>query len=95
MDKLRFKREKKAQVGTLAPFVITLVVVGFIVAIGLTMFNKLGDTMIANSSAANATAVLEEETAGISDWYGIIVLAIIALVVLTIVLVIKQRASNS
>ena len=95
MDKLRFKREKKAQVGTLAPFVITLVVVGFIVAIGLTMFNKLGDTMTANSSAANATAVLEEETAGISDWYGIIVLAIIALVVLTIVLVIKQRAANS
>ena len=85
---------KQAQVGSLVPFVITLVVVGFIVAIGLTMFDELGDAMTVNSYAANATATLTEETAGIADWYGIIVLAIIALVVLTIVMVIRNRAGR-
>lgn len=89
-----FKHEKKAQVGGLASFVLTLVVVGFIVAIGLTMMDELQGSMTNNSFAQNATLTLAEETAGIADWYGIIVLAIIALVVLSIVLVIKARASG-
>ena len=71
-----------------------MIVVGFIVAIGLTMFSELSDTMAVNSWAQNATNTLTEETAGIADWYGIIVLAIIALVVLTIVMVIRQRAEK-
>ena len=89
------RKNKQGAVGALVPFVITLVVVGFIVAIGLTMFSELSDTMTDDSFAQNATDTLTEETAGIADWYGIIVLSIIALVVLTIVMVIRSRAEKA
>ena len=98
------RKNKTGAVGALVPFVITLVVVGFIIAIGLSMFSELGQQESggwngthctgAGSWACNATSTIEEETAGISDWYGIIVLAIIALIVLTIVMVIRSRAEK-
>lgn len=97
-------RKNKRAIGALVPFVITLVVIGFIVAIGLSLLEQVGDMEAGgwngthcaggNSFACNASHTLEEETSGIADWYGIIVLAIIALVVLTIVMVIRARAEQ-
>ena len=84
------RKLKKAQMGGLQGFVVTIGIVIFVIAIILTLVSKLGDKMTADSFAANATSEMEEELAGISGWIGIIILAFIALIVLGIVALYKR-----
>jgi len=87
--------KKKGQLGTLQNVVLSVVVIGFLIAFGILMLGKLGTTAtnMGDTDAANATGEIKQEVQGITDYIGLIILAFIMIIVLgAIYLVARNRA---
>ena len=85
---------RKGQVNTLAPAILSLVFAGIVLVFGLVMSQELRDTQTSGSEAyvaANATVV---GLGSFADFWEIIVLAIVITVVIGLLLVIFGGAGG-
>ena len=83
-------KKKKAQLGMLEGLIMSLVVFGFMLIVGLSLMGKARDTTTANSAERNASTEVINSIADIPDWLPVIVLAVIAVIVLGVVYMIKR-----
>ena len=88
---------KKAQVGGLQGFILSIVTVAIVLAVGLIILQELGDTLtktgetncttttdIAGCGAAyNATTSIITKLATVPTWIGIIIIVALAFIVLS------------
>jgi len=89
-----FKKNKTGQLGSLQNMVISLVVIGFVLVIGLTLMTKVQDEQTINSTAYNASSATIDAMAEIPDWFGIIVIAVIAVVILGIIALVRRAGTQ-
>ena len=89
-----FKKYKNGQLGSLQNMVISLVVIGFVLVIGLTLLSKVQEEQTADSAAYNASTATIDAMAEIPDWFGIIVLAVIAVVILGIIALVRRAGTQ-
>ena len=73
---------KKGQVGNLQGFILAIVSVAIVLAVGLIVLDELSGTATTGSAAANATDDIIDELAGVPTWIGIIIVVALAMVVL-------------
>ena len=76
---------RKGQLGQMQTLVVSLVIIGFALVIGLTMMGKTRDTTTANSAEYNAAKATIGAIDDIPDWLPVVVIAVIGLVLLGIV----------
>lgn len=75
---MRTKKKKgMGPISTIAPVVLAVVIAVFITAMGAQMLGQLNDTQTANSYEANITLAGLEGLSQFSDWWTIIILAVI------------------
>ena len=91
MWKLFGKTKKKGQLAMLEGLIMSLVVVGFLLIIGLSLMGKARDTTTANSAERNASNSVIDAMADIPDWLVVIVLAVIAVIVLGVIYMIRRN----
>ena len=90
IEKFKTQIGKKG-IGGLDKIVMSLVVVGFLLVIGLALMGKVRDTQTAGTAEYNASTAVIDAIDDIPTWLPIIVLAFIAVIVLGIVYMIKGR----
>lgn len=74
-------------VSALYTFVLTLVLVGMIVGVGLLVLDKFSGAVTAGSAAANATQETITAIAEIpSTWLGLVVTIVVLAIILTLVI---------
>lgn len=81
---------KKGQLASLQNLVISLVVIGFVLVVGLVMMGKTRDTTTSGTPeylAANATIGAIDD---IPDWLPVIVIAVVGVVILGIVFLFRR-----
>ncbi len=88
MLKSLFKKNKKGQVQTLAPAILSLVFAGIVLVFGLVMSQELRDTQDAGSEAYNAANLTVVGLGTFADFWEIIVLAIVITVVIGLLLIV-------
>lgn len=71
--------------------VISLVVTGFILVVGLALMGKARDTQTSGSAEYNASKVVVDAIDDIPAWLPIIVLAFIAVIVLGVVYMLRRN----
>ena len=97
---MRDKIKKKAQgLGLLQNVILSLVVIGFILIIGLSLMEKGQETTLEDngscfSASCNGSGVVIESINEIPAWLPIIVIAFIALIVLGVIFLLQRRQSN-
>jgi len=79
---------KKGQVGSLAPAILSLVFAGIVLVFGLVMSQELRDTQSSDSEAYEAANNTVVGLGTFADFWEIIVLAIVITVVIGLLLVI-------
>jgi len=89
-----FKKNKTGQLGSLQNMVISLVVIGFVLVIGLTLMTKVQEEQTSGTAAYNASTETITAMAEIPDWFGIIVLAVIAVVILGIIALVRRAGTQ-
>ena len=87
------KKGKKGQstLGVLENVVISLVVVGFLLIIGLSLMGRARDTTTSGTAEYNASTSVITAISSIPGWLTVIVLAFIAVVVLGAVYMLKGK----
>lgn len=74
-------------VSALYTFVLTLVLVGMILGVGLLVLDKFGQSVTAGSAAANATTDTIAALAEIpTTWLGLVVTIVVLAIILTLVI---------
>lgn len=86
---------KKGQIGALQGIVITLVVIGVVLGIGLYVLNEFYDNLTAGTEAALAVNDTISAIGDISTWLGIIVIVVIAAIILAILFGVMPKMSTS
>lgn len=79
------KGRKKGQLMALQNVVLGIVVIGFLIAIGITLLIKVKDTNTSSAALNTSVDTLVAAIDDIPDWMPIIVLAFVALIVLSVV----------
>ena len=86
---------KKGQVGGLQGFILSIVTVAIVLAIGLIVLNELGDSQVTGGlscnstdvdgcgAAYNATGTIITKLATVPTWIGIIIIVALAFIVLS------------
>ncbi len=81
---------KKAQVGGLQGFILSIVTVAIVLAIGLIVLNELSDASRSDgtssgtaTAATNATNSIITKLATVPTWIGIIIIVALAFIVLS------------
>ena len=81
---------KKAQVGGLQGFILSIVTVAIVLAIGLIVLNELSDASTSDgtssgtaTAATNATDSIITKLATVPTWIGIIIIVALAFIVLS------------
>ena len=92
--------DKKGQLSGITSFVIVLVITAFVIAIGLTMLASLESNLTETNGTCYSEACTSVQTittamGTIPDWFGIIVLAVIAVIVLGVVMLLKGASQNN
>jgi type II secretory pathway component PulF len=77
---------KRGQLGGLSGGVLTIVVVGILVAISMYILTSIGDNLTDNSAAQNATNDIVTQLTDFVPWLGIILLVLAAGIVLFFVI---------
>jgi hypothetical protein len=80
--RFKMKMLKRGQVGGIQTFVISIVGVAVVLAVGLTVLSELSSSMTADSSAKNSTDLIVTKMATIPTWIGIIITVALAFIVL-------------
>ena len=89
--------QKKGQaLNTLQSVVLSIVVIGFLIAIGMALLTNVQETQqepngSCQSAGCNATGTTIDAIGDIPVWLPIIVLAFIALVVLGVIFLLQRR----
>lgn len=78
--------QKKGQLNTLAPAILALVFAAILLVLGLVITQELRDTQTAGSTAYDAANETVVGLATFSDFWVIIVLAVVAVVVIGLLL---------
>jgi len=80
-------RNKKAMgIGDLYPVILTIAIVGILLAVVLYVLSAFGDQMTNHSAADNATDDIIDDFVDFIPWMGIILLIVAAAIVLGIVI---------
>ncbi len=81
---------KKGQVGGLQGFILSIVTVAIVLAIGLIVLNELQDASTSDgtstgtaTAASNATGSIINKLATVPTWIGIIIIVALAFIVLS------------
>jgi hypothetical protein len=81
---------KKAQIGGMQGFILSIVTVAIVLAIGLIVLNELksastsdGTSTGTATAATNATGTIITKLAGVPTWIGIIIIVALAFIVLS------------
>ena len=81
---------KKAQMGSLQGFILSIVTVAIVLAVGLIVLNELSDASTSTglasgtaTAATNATDSIITKMATIPTWIGIIIIVALAFIVLS------------
>ena len=81
---------KKAQIGGLQGFILSIVTVAIVLAIGLIVLNELSDASTSDgtssgtaTAATNATNSIIVKLATVPTWIGIIIIVALAFIVLS------------
>ncbi len=81
---------KKAQIGGLQGFILSIVTVAIVLAIGLIVLNELSDASTSDgtssgtaTAATNATDSIITKLATVPTWIGIIIIVALAFIVLS------------
>ena len=85
MEKLRLKK-KGMYIGDMYPAVLTIVLVGIVLGVGLYVLATFSDQVVASATAQTAVNTTITGLATFADWIAIIVVVIAAAIVLGIVL---------
>jgi len=80
LDKM--KMLKKGQIGNIQGFVMSIVGVAVVLAVGLIVLAELKGSTTANSEAANATGTIITKLATVPTWIGILITVALAFIVL-------------
>jgi len=78
-------KQKKGQIGQIYPAVLTIVLVGIALGIGLMVLDKFRTQIGATSPAYNATNTTIAAVASFADWLPIVVLVIVAAIILGLI----------
>ena len=73
---------KRGQVSGIQTFIIGIVGVAVVLAVGLIVLGELQTSTTENSSAYNATGSIVTKLAGVPTWIGIIITVALAFIVL-------------
>jgi len=73
---------KKGNAAGVQSFILTIVGVGVILAVGLVILVNLGAGLDADSAAANATTAIVTQLATVPTWIGILITVAMAFIVL-------------
>jgi len=91
------KMLKKGQVGGLQGFILAIVTVAIVLAIGLIVLNELKDASTSDgtssgtaTAATNATGTIIMKLATVPTWIGIIIIVALAFIVLSFFIGSKQ-----
>lgn len=76
------KMLRKGQVGNIQGFVMAIVGVAVVLAVGLIVLAELQGSVTANGSAYNATGDIITQLAGVPTWIGILITVSLAFIVL-------------
>lgn len=79
-------------IGGLDNTVISLVVIGFVLIVGMALMQQARDTQTSGSYAYNAGTTVLAAIDDIPGWLGTVVLAVIAVVILGIIYVLRRRS---
>ena len=74
---------KKLQAGNLQGFILTIVGVAVVLAVGLIVLTELEATTTSGSAASNATNDIIDAMGTIPTWIGIIIVVALAFIVLS------------
>ena len=74
--------EKTEQVGSIQGFILSIVTVAIVLAIGLIVLGELGGSTTEGSHEANATTEIISKLATVPTWIGIIIVVALAFIVL-------------
>jgi len=88
------KSKKGQTVAGLQGIIWTLVIIGIMLVIGLTVLDKLKDTTTANSTAETAANSTINAIADIPEWLPVIVVVVIAAVILGLVYFFRQSGGG-
>jgi len=88
-------KTKKGQMGTLQNLVISLVVIGIVLGIGLLVLGEFKDQMDTGSEEYNATNLTIYAIGKIPSWLSIIVILAIVGILLAIVFSVLPRGGGS
>jgi len=88
-------RSKKGQLGTLQNVVISLVIIGIVLGIGLLVLGEFKDQMTTGSDEYNATNLTIYAIGKIPTWLSIIVILAIVGILLAIVFSVLPRGGGS
>ncbi len=84
--KLVPKNKKGLGIGDIYPVVLTIALVGILLAIVLFILDEFGDQMTENSAAANATEDIAEDFIDFIPWIGVILLVVAAAIVIGVLM---------
>ena len=76
------KMLKKGQVGNIQGFVMSIVGVAVVLAVGLIVLSQLKESTTGNSSEYNATGAIITKLATVPTWIGILITVALAFIVL-------------
>jgi len=80
-------RDKRGMsIGDIYPIVLTIAIVGILLAVVLYVITAFGEQMTNNSAAQNATEDIVDDFVDFIPWIGIILLIVAAAIVLGIVI---------
>ena len=88
-------RSKKGQLGTLQNVVISLVIIGIVLGIGLLVLGEFKDQMTTGSDEYNATNLTIYAIGKIPTWLSIIVILAIVGILLALVFSVLPRGGGS
>ena len=86
MKKLSFKKKKGMSIGYMYPAVLTIVLVGIVLGVGLYVLSTFSGQLASDSTAQTAVNTTITGLATFADWIAIIVVVIAAAIVLGVVL---------
>lgn len=75
--------DNKAQVGGIQDFIMAIVGIAVVLAVGLIVLEQLQTTTTAGSTAYNATGDISSQLGTIPVWIGIIIVVAMAFIVLS------------
>jgi len=74
---------KKAQVGNIQGFILAIVGVAVVLAVGLIVLSELQNSTTAGSDAYNATGSIITKLGTVPTWIGILIVVALAFIVLS------------